>query len=314
LLVVVTLPGCGAVTPADTGSSDLPQQIEQIEETTESFANAMLDLSVAVRAGNTAGVRQHVADTIVAQPFPAERGPAQPVRAWIDESDWPLAEQPVALSGDDWTEALESFRASFSMIEDVRFKVKASEVTGDGDTVTARVAFWLVGRNLQGRREWVRAKAAAQGRLDSDGQWRLERFVLDRFGSMVAERDLFAEVAEPVGLLAADPPGGDGGPPYAAYGAAVADLDRNGFLDLLVTSANGNSLYLNHGDGSFTDVADQALVRSLPATCLAPLFLDYDQDGDQDLFLSAIGNQVLLQNRLVPEGRLVCGRLLSRRR
>jgi hypothetical protein len=301
----VTLPGCGTKAPADTGASDLPRQIEQIEETTESFANAMLDLSVALRGGNTAGVRQHVADPIVAQPFPAERGTAQPVRAWIDESDWPLAEQASALSGDDWTEALESFRASFSEIEDVRFKVKASEVIGDGDTVKARIAFWLVGRNLQGRREWVRAKAAAQGRLVSDGQWRLERFVLERFGSMVADRDLFAEVAEPAGLLAADPPGGDGGPPYAAYGAAVADLDGNGFLELLVTSADGNSLYLNHGDGSFTDVADQVLVRSLPATCLAPLFLDYDQDGDQDLFLSAIGNQVLLENRLVPEGRLV---------
>jgi hypothetical protein len=35
------------------------------------------------------------------------------------------------------------------------------------------------------------------------------------------------------------------------------------------------------------------------------LFLDYDNDGDPDLFLAAVGNQVLLENRFIPDGEAV---------
>ncbi|MCP4901895.1 MAG: VCBS repeat-containing protein [bacterium] len=305
LFLGVIIAGCGADAPVGSGSTELTRQIEMVEETTESFANAMLDLSVAVRNGNTAVVRQHVADSIVAQPFPSVRGPESQVRAWILQNSWLIDDPASKISGDEWVDGLEVFRDTFSVIEDVRFKVKKSALASDGDTVEARVAFWLVGRNQQGRREKASAMAAAEGRLDAAGQWRLERFVLDRFDSMVAERDLFAEIAEPAGLLAAyQPTVGNAGPAYAAYGVAVADLDSNGFLDLLVTSAQGNNLYMNRGDGSFEDIADEALVRSVPTTCLAPLFLDYDRDGDQDLFLSAIGSQVLFENRQIPDGEL----------
>ena len=46
---------------------------------------------------------------------------------------------------------------------------------------------------------------------------------------------------------------GTGGRTYKT-GAAVGDIDNDGFLDLYVTAFGPNILYRNNGDGTFTDV------------------------------------------------------------
>ena len=37
---------------------------------------------------------------------------------------------------------------------------------------------------------------------------------------------------------------------------------------------------------------------------MGPLGVDYDNDGDTDVFLATVGEQILLENRLVPDGKL----------
>ena len=80
--------------------------------------------------------------------------------------------------------------------------------------------------------------------------------------------------------------------------AAWGDYDSDGWLDLYVTnwscfpecdpvdfSAQADRLYHNNGDGSFTDVTltlDYALTLGAG---FAPAFLDYDDDGDQDIYV-----------------------------
>jgi hypothetical protein len=74
-----------------------------------------------------------------------------------------------------------------------------------------------------------------------------------------------------------------------------ADYDNDGFLDVLVLrggwfQAGGrhpNSLLHNNGDGTFTDVAFSANLRSRAPTQTAS-WADYDNDGDLDLY---IGNE-----------------------
>ena len=39
-----------------------------------------------------------------------------------------------------------------------------------------------------------------------------------------------------------------------SFGAAAADFDNDGFVDLYVTAYGGNTLYRNRGDGTFEDV------------------------------------------------------------
>ena len=80
-------------------------------------------------------------------------------------------------------------------------------------------------------------------------------------------------------------------------GAAVADYDNDGDLDLFVTSFGANTLFRNNGDGTFTDVTAQAGVGdALWSTSAA--FLDYDRDGHLDLFVANYLDFTLASNKV----------------
>jgi hypothetical protein len=68
-------------------------------------------------------------------------------------------------------------------------------------------------------------------------------------------------------------------------GCAVADVNGDDRPDLFVTNVGSNALYVNRGDGTFTDVAAKAGVASPGFNSGATLF-DYDRDGDLDLYVS----------------------------
>ncbi len=67
-------------------------------------------------------------------------------------------------------------------------------------------------------------------------------------------------------------------------GAAAADYDSDGDVDLLVTAYGPLRLYRNEGDGTFRDVAKEAGVAYDGWTTSAVWF-DFDADGDLDLFI-----------------------------
>jgi hypothetical protein len=73
-----------------------------------------------------------------------------------------------------------------------------------------------------------------------------------------------------------------------AIGVATGDFDRNGCLDLYVTSFGTNQLLRNNCDGTFTEVSRQAHV-DLSGWSVSASFLDYDRDGWLDLF---VGNYI----------------------
>lgn len=70
---------------------------------------------------------------------------------------------------------------------------------------------------------------------------------------------------------------------------AVGDYDNDGHPDLAVTSGDGVILFHNEGNGSFKDVTEGAGLRQrAPANALAlgVAFVDYDGDGDLDLYVT----------------------------
>jgi hypothetical protein len=72
-----------------------------------------------------------------------------------------------------------------------------------------------------------------------------------------------------------------------AYGVTVGDYNNDGWPDLFITYWGQNVLYRNNGDGSFTDVTKQAgLLQKKPRWGSGCTFLDYDRDGNLDLFVS----------------------------
>jgi hypothetical protein len=69
-----------------------------------------------------------------------------------------------------------------------------------------------------------------------------------------------------------------------SMGAATADYDNDGHIDLLVTGVRENTLYRNTGSGRFEDVTARAGVRG-GAWSVAAGWLDFDRDGLLDLFV-----------------------------
>ena len=76
------------------------------------------------------------------------------------------------------------------------------------------------------------------------------------------------------------------------------DLNMDGWLDLYLISEldGGNAMYLNNGDGTFTDVSDLN-GSGIEIQSMSNSWSDYDHDGDWDLYTTNdITGNVLLQN------------------
>ena len=69
-------------------------------------------------------------------------------------------------------------------------------------------------------------------------------------------------------------------------GAAAGDYDGDGWQDLYVTNYGRNVLYHNNGNGTFTDVTDNAGVAA-PNWATSAVWFDYDGDGKLDLFVAS---------------------------
>jgi len=82
---------------------------------------------------------------------------------------------------------------------------------------------------------------------------------------------------------------GKAGLNYSGWGQAccVGDYDNDCFDDLFVSYFGRNVLYHNNGDGTFTDVSEKAGVAGSPDRWGAgACFLDYNRDGNLDLFVA----------------------------
>ena len=86
--------------------------------------------------------------------------------------------------------------------------------------------------------------------------------------------DRFTDVTRDVGLA------------YSSYGmgGAAADVNGDGYLDLVITNLRANQLFLNRDGKRFEEVPQGLGPDELWSTSAA--FLDYDRDGDLDLFIA----------------------------
>ena len=80
------------------------------------------------------------------------------------------------------------------------------------------------------------------------------------------------------------------GTEQGCMGAAVGDYDNDGHFDIFVTNFEGeyNTLYKNQGGGFFLDVSFVSRIasRGIPEVGWGVGFFDFDNDGDQDLFVA----------------------------
>ena len=107
---------------------------------------------------------------------------------------------------------------------------------------------------------------------------------------------IFTDVTARAGLRL---PRRDDGADTIVQGAGVVAFDYNddGYADLYVPNLGGaNALYRNNGDGTFSDVAQAAGVDDRDARGNGGCAADYDNDGDQDLYVTNYGPSRLFRN------------------
>jgi enediyne biosynthesis protein E4 len=163
----------------------------------------------------------------------------------------------------------------------------------------------LTGRGSNGAFLQEGGKVNATLVPDGTGGWRLESASLLEWTSASAAEPLFEEMAEKAGPFRAHhaflpnaaknvPIPGEHMPP----GVAVLDFDGDGREDLFVPGGDGNRLYRSLGGGRFEDATDRARVGGQRGEGIGALAFDFDNDGDQDLYVTYLhAPNLLYRNR-----------------
>lgn len=120
---------------------------------------------------------------------------------------------------------------------------------------------------------------------------------------------IFADVAEATGLLQThDISGHPTDCAWSSTGLAFADYDNDGDSDFYVGNIGSAGRLLrndgdNNGDGlpDFVPVTAALGLGGVENVSMAS-FMDYDNDGDRDLFIGRRGANVLMKNQLVETG------------
>jgi tetratricopeptide (TPR) repeat protein/peroxiredoxin len=192
------------------------------------------------------------------------------------------------------------------------FLITSIQRDGEAQGARTEVRYELVGSS---QASW-RLERVGRWRIDwrrgPDGSWRITEWAALQVERSQAARPVFDEVT--AAAFGANPsfrrqlshgldhwlgqldavfmPGGMG-----HHGVSVGDADGDGLDDIYVSQPSGlpNRLFRNQGDGTFIDVTEAAGVGVLDSTSES-LFVDVDNDGDQDLVLVTRTGLLLYRN------------------
>ncbi len=119
--------------------------------------------------------------------------------------------------------------------------------------------------------------------FDADGD--LDLFATHAAGHLLYRNDAgkFTDVTEKSGAFA-KPAAGNG------VAAVAGDYDNDERADLLVLRAGALTLYRNEGAGRFADVTTAAQIPAYPYATRSAALVDYDHDGDLDIFVAGLAD------------------------
>ena len=189
---LIEIYGQTKITPAVKTPVGDRSRLEMIEELSESLANDLLQLSVATRDRDFLLTADYFPLQLFAKTFPARPSTTQNKVKWVGIHGWENADKSNSLlpknntnsaaanigkiNGKDFLSGWSAFLNHFSEIEDARFKVKEANFADESKAVMgaeqptaevgakgrARIAFYVIGRDSDGKREWARGNVLGE--------------------------------------------------------------------------------------------------------------------------------------------------------
>ncbi len=264
--------------------------MELVEDLSEEVADWLLAFSDKLKRRDYETARTWLADDFEGQTLsPLEDGETKNMPLGVHRLSWKPDSSKV-VGADAFMESVSGFLSSWQRVEQVLWKVKGAEFQS-GRRPWGKIKLKIVMTGMDGDLQpiavsgWGYAKVTKQR-----GEWKVNRFTLTSLG--VKQRDggpLFTNVAAAAGVAHSWPRfGTDENVSYAWNGAAGADVDGDGDWDLFLPSDGRNYLYIAKDDGTFEEAAEARGVAG-PAAGTGTVFFDFDNDGDQDLFVAHVG-------------------------
>jgi Flp pilus assembly protein TadD/peroxiredoxin len=289
------------------GADAFPEEKDAAE-----LAAQLDDLAAALRAGRGA-------EAVARLAAPAFRGGRlEPSAVEQHGSDAFQVARSTAMSPDaaldraGFGAALSAFAGELGTLRTAELLIVGIEASGTTPrTARSEVRYDLVGQSGAGRAERV-GRWRLEWTREAGADWHVARWLAledqqsrapgpvftertdAAFGALEAfRRQLLDGVDRWISRLdAVFSPSGMG-----HHGVSAGDADGDGLDDLYVSQPAGlpNRLFRNRGDGTFEDVTAAAGLAVLDSTSQS-LFVDVDNDGDQDLILVTRSGPLLFLN------------------
>jgi Flp pilus assembly protein TadD len=230
------------------------------------------------------------------------------------ESEKILFSAATTISSEAFLAALGRYLSPFTHIESCDLQLDTIEVVSDTPLhLRTQVHYDLTGHLNSNRREQRTGEWNIDWLQHGTGQWRITHWsaaaemrsrltgsgFADVTAAALGQNDSYRQQM----LLGIDHwrtvlDGACGIDVYGNNGLCVGDFDGDGLDDIYVCQPAGlpNRLYKNRGDGTFTDVTEQAGVGILDASSCA-LFADLTNSGRQDLIVVRTSGPLLFANR-----------------
>ena len=263
--------------------------LETVEDLTEEVADWLLDLSGELRGRDFGAAGAWFRDDFAGHSLAGHSIKSETaLELSTTRSDFDVS-APEIVGAVAFLDDLEDHIGPWASVNSVIWKTKGAEFQSGRDR-WGKIKVWMryIGTRVDGGRVSLTSWAYLRVRKER-AKWGIERFELSSLSREERDGPVFTNVATAAGVAHQGPPfGSPENASYAWNGSAAADVDGDGLWDVFHPSDGRNFLYLANESGTFTEEAEE---RGLigPDKGTGAVFFDFDNDGDQDLFVAHEG-------------------------
>ena len=263
--------------------------LETVEDLTEEVADWLLDLSGELRSRDFGAAGAWFRDDFAGHSLVGHSIESETeLELSTTRSDFDVS-APQIVGSVAFLDGLEDHIGPWASVNSVIWKTKGAEFQSGRDR-WGKVKVWMryIGTRVDGGRVSLTSWAYLRVRKER-AKWGIERFELSSLSREERDGPVFTNVATAAGVAHQGPPfGSPENASYAWNGSASADVNGDGLWDVFHPSDGRNFLYLANESGTFTEEAKERGLLG-PDKGTGAVFFDFDNDGDQDLFVAYEG-------------------------